>query len=287
MNIVALKRALKNYEDRLGEQTVPYLEAHFTLMNDLTPEIDWFPADEDAVKASIREGGSVFDVEEPTADGAWFAETVEKFVANALEQLQFDEETEAALGALDFSPLAEADLTHLISDTDAVTDALLAQLVEDGSPAAPVLKGALVAAAQTYGYGVGHKLKDFLASFIFSGDSTCPTCGTDAALGIIEEGRRETGSPRYLWCSMCDTIWRYPRVKCVRCGSAVQAQLHYYFAEDDEAHRVHHCEACGGITPIVHEGKMRLIANPQVEELVMLPLMEDVARRLEAGEKLY
>lgn len=67
----------------------------------------------------------------------------------------------------------------------------------------------------------------------------CPVCGGTPDFAVLE---RENGVRR-LFCSRCDTGWRFPRIQCPFCGTTDPAYL-AYFTADDPQYRLYVCEAC-------------------------------------------
>ncbi|MFH1423239.1 MAG: formate dehydrogenase accessory protein FdhE [Planctomycetota bacterium] len=69
----------------------------------------------------------------------------------------------------------------------------------------------------------------------------CPVCGF---LPSISELQGEEGK-RILFCSMCRATWRYPRIKCIFCGTEDQQALRILFPENtNAAYRADICDKC-------------------------------------------
>jgi len=65
-------------------------------------------------------------------------------------------------------------------------------------------------------------------------------------------------------------------VRCARCGQRSHDKLEYLFDEADPGHRLHVCKACNGYIPVTFQKQTGVIAIPEVEEVIMVPL-EQVA----------
>ena len=69
----------------------------------------------------------------------------------------------------------------------------------------------------------------------------CPVCGGEPDFSTLE---RESGV-RLLFCSRCDTGWRYKRIGCPFCDTENPRKLAYY-PSDDGVYRLYVCDECGG-----------------------------------------
>jgi len=69
----------------------------------------------------------------------------------------------------------------------------------------------------------------------------CPVCGSAPALAEIsgEEGQRR------LHCSLCDTAWSFPRLRCPFCENDEPGTVGYHYAEGEEGLRIDLCHKCG------------------------------------------
>lgn len=88
----------------------------------------------------------------------------------------------------------------------------------------------------------------------------CPVCGS--APGLASLGGE--GGQRSLHCSLCETVWPHPLLRCPACGNADPASLEYLKAESEEGLRVDLCRACGGWLKTID---LREISGP-----IILPL---------------
>ena len=110
----------------------------------------------------------------------------------------------------------------------------------------------------------------------------CPVCGGDATLAVVGAGSGTAGGQRTLFCAQCGANWKFERIRCARCGTRNQGHLHYYHVGDDDAHRIHTCDECGGYIRTVFQKDLLSPIVPDVENAVMATL-DLVARRQELG----
>ena len=69
----------------------------------------------------------------------------------------------------------------------------------------------------------------------------CPVCGSAPKLADLSG----EGGKRNLHCSLCETVWTYPRLKCPFCENDNRKDLSYLRAENEEGLRVDLCSRCG------------------------------------------
>jgi hypothetical protein len=93
----------------------------------------------------------------------------------------------------------------------------------------------------------------------------CPECGEPPQCGcLVPEGH---GSAFRLVCSLCATLWSFPRAQCPACGEAAS-----FFSSE----RMHHvetqvCESCSSYFHVIHLGKDP-DAIPLVDEIAALAM---------------
>jgi len=68
----------------------------------------------------------------------------------------------------------------------------------------------------------------------------CPVCGSAPLLAQFGN----EGESRRLYCSFCETLWTYPRMRCPFCASENQDGLSYWYAESEEGIRLDLCSHC-------------------------------------------
>jgi FdhE protein len=69
----------------------------------------------------------------------------------------------------------------------------------------------------------------------------CPVCGSAPKLADLSG----EGGKRSLHCSLCETVWTYPRLQCPFCENDNRKDLSYLRAENEEGLRVDLCSRCG------------------------------------------
>ena len=94
----------------------------------------------------------------------------------------------------------------------------------------------------------------------------CPVCGSAPILADLSG----EGGKRRLHCSLCETAWPYPRLRCPFCENDNREDLSYLRAENEneEGLRVDLCSGCGHYLKTID---LRELAGP-----VIVPL-DDVA----------
>jgi len=92
----------------------------------------------------------------------------------------------------------------------------------------------------------------------------CPVCGSAPRLADLSG----EGGKRRLHCSLCETAWPYPRLRCPFCENDNREDLSYLRAENEEGFRVDLCGRCNNYLKTID---LREIPGP-----IILPL-DDVA----------
>lgn len=69
----------------------------------------------------------------------------------------------------------------------------------------------------------------------------CPVCGGEPDFSVLEQ---ESGV-RVLFCSRCDTGWRFKRIGCPFCDTENPRKVAYYPSADG-VYRLYVCDACDG-----------------------------------------
>ena len=73
-------------------------------------------------------------------------------------------------------------------------------------------------------------------------------------------------SARFCACSLCGTLWNYPRVRCTLCGST-KGIAYQEIAGGPATVKAETCESCRGYVKILHQHK----------EPMLDPIADDVA----------
>lgn len=97
------------------------------------------------------------------------------------------------------------------------------------------------------------------------GDGVCPACGGPPVSSMIV-GWSGAQSARFCACSLCGTLWNYPRVRCTLCGST-KGIAYQEIAGGPATVKAETCESCRGYVKILHQHK----------EPMLDPIADDVA----------
>lgn len=96
----------------------------------------------------------------------------------------------------------------------------------------------------------------------------CPFCGSLPRFARFDK----EGGHRILFCPLCRSQWRFPRLVCPFCGNSDQKTLRYFYLGEDRAHRAQVCEQCKRYIKTTDERSLEREVMPQVEEVVTIPL---------------
>ncbi|MBN1572236.1 MAG: formate dehydrogenase accessory protein FdhE [Deltaproteobacteria bacterium] len=99
------------------------------------------------------------------------------------------------------------------------------------------------------------------------GKSYCPICGAPPNISAIEGEENRL----FLYCGRCSQSWNFPRLVCVHCGEEDQKKLQYFFAKNDEIHRVYVCDSCKHYIKSVDK-REKTVVFPQLEDLTTMGL---------------
>lgn len=95
----------------------------------------------------------------------------------------------------------------------------------------------------------------------------CPICGS---LPLISQFGAE--GHRSYRCSFCGFEWPGERLKCPFCENTDHAKLHYFYTEEDEAHRVDLCDNCNQYIKTVDARKLDYEPDLEMEDIVTIHL---------------
>ncbi len=97
------------------------------------------------------------------------------------------------------------------------------------------------------------------------GEGACPACGAPPVSSTVV-GWRGAHATRFCACSLCGTLWNYPRIKCTLCG-ATQGITYQEIAGGPATVKAETCESCRGYVKILHQHN-----DPSLD-----PVADDVA----------
>ena len=101
------------------------------------------------------------------------------------------------------------------------------------------------------------------------GDSVCPACGGPQVSSMVV-GWSGAQSARFCACSLCGTLWNYPRVRCTLCG-ATKGIAYQEIAGGPAAVKAETCESCRGYVKILHQHKEPTL-DPVADDVATLAL---------------
>jgi FdhE protein len=83
------------------------------------------------------------------------------------------------------------------------------------------------------------------------GQGVCPACGRPPVSSMVV-GWSGALNTRFCACSLCGTLWNYPRVKCVLCG-ATEGISYQEIAGGAGAVKAETCESCRGYLKVLQQ----------------------------------
>ena len=101
------------------------------------------------------------------------------------------------------------------------------------------------------------------------GDGVCPACGGPQVSSMVV-GWSGAQSARFCACSLCGTLWNYPRVRCTLCG-ATKGIAYQEIAGGPAAVKAETCESCRGYVKILHQHKEPTL-DPVADDVATLAL---------------
>jgi FdhE protein len=146
--------------------------------------------------------------------------------------------------------------------------ALVADVLKDTMPVESLAEHAFVAAiAQVHFARLASQID--AKTLMPVGDGACPTCGAPPLCSMVV-GWSGAENTRFCACSMCGTLWNYPRVNCTLCGStegiAYQEITHGLAAAKAET-----CDACGRYVKVLQQRDQRSV-DPVADDIATLGL---------------
>jgi FdhE protein len=83
------------------------------------------------------------------------------------------------------------------------------------------------------------------------GQGACPACGAPPVSSLVV-GWRDAQATRFCACSLCGTLWNYPRIKCTLCG-ATKDIGYQQIAGGSATVKAETCESCRGYVKILQQ----------------------------------
>jgi FdhE protein len=151
-------------------------------------------------------------------------------------------------------PLGEAALTNAVL-SNAIPVETLAQHVF------------VAAALQVHFAGLAAQLD--ADKLVPVGDGACPACGSPPVSSMVVGWSGARGA-RFSACSLCGTLWNYPRVRCTLCG-ATKGIAYQEIGGGPATVKAETCESCRGYVKIMHQHKDPML-DPVADDVATLAL---------------
>lgn len=232
------------------------------------------PASKEDTETALYQTRTLFSLSAPSIPLEPYRAAVRRIAELMAENAGLPEDQSTALAEIDIAgAIDEESLASMLSGIDAFVTRVATALSDErlnepllmfvlSEAATPFLREPAAAAIKVAGKYDWQQWDSGL----------CPVCGTPAASGVIRDEGELQGGRRWLSCPTCRTQWEYARVRCARCGQRSHDKLEYLYDEQDPGHRVHTCKVCHGYIPQSFEKELPVLAVPEVEEIVMIPL---------------
>ncbi len=120
----------------------------------------------------------------------------------------------------------------------------------------------------------------------------CPVCGSAPSIGFLSkkedvdlESLVGGGGKKYLHCSLCSHVWRFPRDLCPSCGSNDAQQREILFVEGARFERAEFCHQCKGYLLTVDFREVEMEPNLLLAPVALMHL--DVVAQQKGGKPVY
>jgi FdhE protein len=100
-------------------------------------------------------------------------------------------------------------------------------------------------------------------------DGACPACGMPPASSMVV-GWSGAQNTRFCACSLCGTLWNYPRIKCTLCGST-EGIAYQEITGGSTAVKAETCGSCGRYVKILQQHANRSL-DPLADDIATLAL---------------
>ena len=170
----------------------------------------------------------------------------------------------AQLDSIAMPEAARVALERVRAADSAAEAAMMGAVLSNTIPLEALAEHVFVAAAlQVYFTRVAARLDADL--LVPVGQGACPACGAPPVASLVV-GWRDAYGTRFCACSLCGTLWNYPRIKCTLCGSTKDI-AYQEIAGGSGAVKAETCGACGRYIKILQQHK----------EMSLDPFADDVA----------
>jgi FdhE protein len=159
---------------------------------------------------------------------------------------------------------ARAALERALAADPAARAAMVGAVLANTIPVEALAEHVFVAAAlQVYFARLAAQLD--AKALVSVGQGVCPACGRSPVSSMVV-GWTGALNTRFCACSLCGTLWNYPRIKCVLCG-ATDGISYQEIAGGAGAVKAETCESCRGYLKVLQQH-----SNPSLD-----PVADDVA----------
>lgn len=284
MSDLARAKAVKQYE-AAHPDLVHQLE-FFTKLWALQDEFeakaaDYTPASAEAADKALRQHQTLLSLAAPQVPLDAYRDAVRAIATLVAEEAGLPEEQSGSLKAHDLGDaFSEEALSTALTGFDVFVSSVDEKLGDERLNE-PLLSFILTEAMTPFLKGPAKSAMAAVGKFdwLLWDSGLCPACGTPASSAVVRDEGELQGGRRWLSCPLCRAQWEYARLRCARCGSRNHQDLEYLFDVEDAGHKVHTCKRCHGYTPVAFEKDLRVIAVPEVEEIVMVRLETAAAER--------
>ncbi len=120
----------------------------------------------------------------------------------------------------------------------------------------------------------------------------CPVCGSAPSIGFLS--RKEDidleslvggGGKKYLHCSLCSHVWRFPRDLCPSCGTNEPHQREILFVEGVRYERAELCQQCKGYLLTIDFREVDMQPDLLLAPVALMHL--DVVAQQKGGKPIY
>jgi FdhE protein len=276
MNLKRRQDAIAEYRARSGEMDwnalMDHAEAVLAARDRVEEQIPRAEFDAAKAREAVDTATPYLKLVPRRIDAADFRRFAAEILTSFTDKDIIQREHLDALGAVDWSRLTDETIAWAGINPDKFFINAIRELLGETPEemAEVVLAGVLINVVRAYLDSVGEDMSEFLARedevTYEERPLRCPTCGQPASLSSVLEGSDKAGSARRLFCACCGTVWPFERIRCAGCGTRNSNQLEYVYANEDPAHRLHVCSACGGAVPTVFQEALKGTLDFDVEQ---------------------
>jgi FdhE protein len=156
----------------------------------------------------------------------------------------------AMAGGIAMPEGARVALERVAAADPAVAAAMVGAVLENAIPVEALAEHVFVAAALQVHFARLAAQLDAKA-LVPVGEGACPACGGPPVSTMVV-GWSGALNTRFCACSLCGTLWNYPRIKCTLCG-ATEGIAYQEIAGGPGNVKAETCEACRAYVKILHQ----------------------------------